>query len=290
MSGNRVALVACSGVLAALDAAPAAADYAVNFQPPVTPVAADIYDLHMLVFWICVVIGAAVFSVMFYAIFRYRKSAGAQAAHFHENTAVEVIWTIVPFLILVGLAIPATRTLIAMEDTRDADLTVKVTGYQWKWNYDYLDDGISFFSTLSTPGEAIENRAPKGEHYLLEVDHELVLPVGKKVRFLITAHDVIHSWWVPALGVKKDAIPGYINESWAKIEKPGVYRGQCAELCGVGHGFMPIVVRAVSEGEYKRWIAQQKAAAPAPTPTSGESQGEGAKKATAGSGTAAGKV
>jgi cytochrome c oxidase subunit II len=277
MSGNKMALPTLSGVLAVLSAGPAAADYAVNFQTPVTPMAADIYDLHMLVFWICVAIGVGVFGAMFYAIIRYRKSKGAEAAHFHENTAVEIIWTVIPFLILVGLAIPATRTLIAMENTTNADLTVKVTGYQWKWQYDYPDSGISFFSSLSTPWAEVENRAPKDKNYLLEVDHELVLPIDKKVRFLITAHDVIHSWWVPALGIKKDAIPGYINESWARIEKPGVYRGQCAELCGTGHGFMPIVVRAVTEDEYQQWVAQHK-----PAKTAHAAQGKTADKAASG--------
>jgi cytochrome c oxidase subunit 2 len=267
MSGNRMALPALFGVLTALGAAPAMADYAVNFQPPVTPVATEIYDLHMLVFWICVVIGAGVFAAMFYAILRFRKSKGAEAAHFHENTAVEIIWTVIPFLILVGLAIPATRTLIAMENTSDSDLTVKVTGYQWKWQYDYLDSGVTFFSSLSTPWDQVENRAPKDQNYLLEVDNDVVLPINKKVRFLFTANDVIHSWWVPALGIKKDAIPGYINESWARIEKPGIYRGQCAELCGAGHGFMPIVVRAVTEEEFKQWVAQHQPAG-APTKTS----------------------
>ncbi|RMD68779.1 MAG: cytochrome c oxidase subunit II, partial [Gammaproteobacteria bacterium] len=221
-------------LLAGLFGKGAMADYALNFQPPVTPVAEEIYGLHMLVLWICVAIGVVVFTAMFIAILRHRKSRGVQPATFHESTVVEIIWTVIPFLILVGLAIPATRTLINMYDTREADLTVMVTGYQWKWKYDYVDDDISFFSTLSTPWEEVENLKPKGEHYLLEVDHEVVLPVKKKVRFLFTANDVIHAWWVPAFGVKKDAIPGFINDAWTYIEKPGIYRGQCAELCGKG--------------------------------------------------------
>lgn len=271
MSVNKTASLFGSVALAALGARPALGEYEVNFQPPVTPIAGEIYDLHMLVLWICVAIGVLVFAAMFYAILRYRKSAGAKAATFHENTAVEIIWTIVPFLILVALAIPATHTLIAMDDTSDADVTVKVTGYQWKWKYDYLEDDISFFSTLSTPWSAIENETPKPEEYLLQVDNELVLPVNKKIRFLFTANDVLHAWWVPALGVKKDAIPGFINESWARIENPGVYRGQCAELCGAGHGFMPIVVRAVSDEEYASWVQTHKGskqAAAAQTPVS----------------------
>jgi cytochrome c oxidase subunit 2 len=260
MSANKTASLFGSVALAALAARPALGAYEVNFQHPATPIAGEIYDLHMLVLWICVAIGVVVFAAMFYAILRYRKSVGAKAATFHENTAVEVVWTIVPFLILVALAIPATRTLIAMDDTSDADVTVKVTGYQWKWKYDYLEDDISFFSTLSTPWAAIENESPKPEEYLLEVDNEVVLPVNKKIRFLFTANDVLHAWWVPALGVKKDAIPGFINESWARIEKPGVYRGQCAELCGAGHGFMPIVVRAVSDEDYASWVQTRKGA------------------------------
>jgi cytochrome c oxidase subunit II len=258
MSVKRIISAATVGGAVAFVSGAGRAEYALNFQTPVTPIAQQMFDLHMLVLWICVAIGVGVFGVMFYALFKHRKSRGAEAAHFHENTSVEIVWTVIPFLILVGLAIPATRTLIAMDDMSKSDVTVKVTGYQWKWKYEYPAENVSFFSTLSTPWSAIENQAGKGEHYLLEVDNELVLPVNKKVRFLFTANDVIHSWWVPALGVKKDAIPGYINESWATIEKPGVYRGQCAELCGLGHGFMPIVVRAVAEEEYQQWIKQQK--------------------------------
>ncbi|OED35574.1 cytochrome c oxidase subunit II [Chromatiales bacterium (ex Bugula neritina AB1)] len=228
----------------------------------VTPISQEVYGLHMLIFWICCVIGALVFAVMFYSIYMHRKSKGAKAADFHESTLVEIIWTAVPLIILVAMAIPAARTLIAMEDTSNAEVTVKVTGYQWKWHYEYLDSGVSFFSTLD-PDHAAARKVGSGvdvskiDHYLKEVDEPLVLPVGKKVRFLHTASDVIHSWWVPDLAVKKDAIPGFINENWALIEKEGVYRGKCAELCGRDHGFMPIVVNAVSEEEFEAWIAER---------------------------------
>jgi cytochrome c oxidase subunit 2 len=249
--------------------ASALADFQLNMTPGVSSVSRQVYDLHMLIFWICVIIGIGVFGVMAYSIYHHRKSRGAVAAQFHESTAVELIWTVIPMLILIGMAIPATRTLIAMEDTSNPDMTVKVTGYQWKWQYEYLDDGISFFSNLSTPREEIANVAEKGEHYLLEVDQPLVLPVGKKVRILTTAADVIHSWWVPALGWKKDAIPGYVNESWTRIDKPGVYRGQCAELCGKDHGFMPIVVVAKAEDDYKKWMADMKGAQAAQVESAG---------------------
>jgi cytochrome c oxidase subunit 2 len=243
------------------------ADYALNMTPGATPISHQVYDLHMLIFWICVAIGAVVFGAMFISIFKHRKSQGAVAAQFHESTTVEIIWTVIPFIILIAMAIPATKTLIAMEDTRDSDLTIKITGYQWKWRYDYMggkdyeDSKFGFFSVLATPRDQIENKATKGEHYLLEVDHPLVVPVGKKIRFLTTGNDVIHSWWVPALAIKSDAIPGFINQSWAKIDEPGIYRGQCAELCGKDHGFMPIVVEAKSEEDYKSWVQEQKATA-----------------------------
>ncbi len=241
----------------------AMADYALNMTPGVTDISHKVYGLHMLIFYICCAIAVVVFGAMFYSILRHRKSRGRQPATFHESTTVEIVWTIVPFLILVGMAVPAARTLIAMENTADADLTVKITGYQWKWRYDYLDGeaaGVGFFSNLATPRAQIENRAAKGEHYLLEVDQPLVLPVGKKVRFLLTANDVIHAWWVPDLAIKKDAIPGFINEVWTEIKEPGVYRGQCAELCGKDHGFMPVVVVAMNDEDYRKWAAQQRAA------------------------------
>ena len=238
------------------------AEYRLNLQDPVTEVGRDIYGLHMLIFWICVVIFVAVFGVMFYSIFKHRKSKGYEAAQFSHSTKVEVIWTVIPFLILVVMAIPATFVLIKMEDTTKSDLTIKITGYQWKWGYEYLDSGIQFYSTLSTPRAQIDqfdkdNAEPQGENYLLEVDNELVVPSGRKVRALITANDVIHAWWIPAFGTKKDAIPGYINELWFNVDvgKEGYYRGQCAELCGKDHAYMPIVVRVVTGDEFDNWVA-----------------------------------
>jgi cytochrome c oxidase subunit 2 len=249
---------------------PAFAAYQLDFQPPVTPVAEKIMNLHHLILAICVVIFVIVFSFMFWSIFAHRKSRGAKPAQFHDNTALEVIWTVIPFLILVGMAIPSAATLIEMEDVSKSDMTVKITGYQWKWQYEYPDHGVSFFSNLATPREQIEGKAEKGEHYLLEVDNPLVLPTGKKVRFVITANDVIHAWWVPQLGVKKDAIPGFVNEVWTRIDKPGTYRGQCAELCGKDHGFMPIVVEAVPPEDFDKWVSVQKAKAAAATAEAGK--------------------
>ncbi|HEY7904118.1 MAG TPA: cytochrome c oxidase subunit II [Casimicrobiaceae bacterium] len=245
-----------------LGAAPALAlaEPAWNFQVPVTPIAQQQFDLHLYIFWICVVIFVGVFGVLFYSLLKHRKSVGHQAAQFHENTTVEIVWTVIPFLILVFMAYPATRTILAMKDTSAPDMTVKVTGYQWKWNYDYFEDGFGFYSTLTTPLAQIENREPKGEHYLLEVDHPLVVPVDTKVRVLITAGDVIHSWWVPAFGVKQDAIPGFVRDTWFKAEKVGIYRGQCAELCGKEHGFMPVVVEVKSKDDYAKWLGEQKKA------------------------------
>ena len=236
----------------------------VNMSPGVTEVGQEIYDLHMIILGICVVIGLGVFGVMFYSIIYHRKSKGAVAATFHESTKVEIAWTIIPFFILIGMAIPATTTLLKIYDTDESELDVLVTGYQWKWKYEYLNESgenVSFFSNLRTPQGEIYNAEAKGEHYLLEVDEPLVLPVDTKVRFLITANDVIHSWWVPALAVKRDAVPGFINETWTKATVPGVYRGQCAELCGKDHGFMPIVVNVVSKEEYVEWLAGKQAAA-----------------------------
>jgi cytochrome c oxidase subunit 2 len=234
-----------------------------NMTPGVTDISHKVYDLHMLIFKICVVICVGVFAVLIYSIINHRKSKGAKAASFHESTTVEIIWTTIPFLILVGMAVPATKTLLALEDTRDADMSIKITGYQWKWKYDYLDDGISFFSTLTTPRDEIENKAAKGENYLAEVDNPIVVPINKKIRFLITSNDVIHSWWVPVLGWKQDAVPGFINDAWAEVKEPGTYRGRCAELCGKDHGFMPIVLVAKTEEDYKAWVADQKAGAAA---------------------------
>lgn len=251
--------IALGGAILTAWSAGAHAEFALNMPRGVTAISHDVYSLHMLIFWICVAIGVVVFGAMFWSIYHHRKSRGAIPAQFHESTLVEIVWTVIPMLILIGMAIPATKTLVRMADTRDAELTVKVTGYQWRWQYDYLNEGVQFFSTLSTPQAQIRNLASKGEHYLLEVDNPLVVPVGKKVRILTTAADVIHSWWVPDLGWKKDAIPGFINESWTLIEKPGVYRGQCAELCGKDHGFMPVVVKALPEAEFKQWLAQMQA-------------------------------
>jgi cytochrome c oxidase subunit 2 len=234
-----------------------------NMTPGVTDVSHRVYDLHMLIFKICVVICIGVFAVLIYSIINHRKSKGAKAATFHESTTVEIIWTTIPFLILVGMAIPATKTLLALEDTRNSDMSIKITGYQWKWKYDYLDEGISFFSTLATPRDEIENKKAKGENYLAEVDNPIVVPINKKIRFLVTSNDVIHSWWVPALGWKQDAIPGFVNDAWAEVKVPGTYRGRCAELCGQGHGFMPIVLVAKTEEDYKAWVADQKAGAAA---------------------------
>lgn len=237
----------------------ASAAYDLNLKTPATDLAREIYDLHTLILLICVAIFVIVFGVMFYSIFKHRKSKGHEAHQFHENTGVEIFWTIVPFFILVGMAIPATSTILNMKDTKaGADMTVKVTGYQWKWGYDYLDEGVSFFSTLSTPREQIEGKAPKGENYLLEVDNPMVVPTGKKVRVLLTANDVIHAWWVPAFGVKQDAIPGFVRDLWFKADQPGTYRGQCAELCGKDHGFMPIVVEVVEPEKYAQWVAARK--------------------------------
>jgi len=229
-----------------------------NLQTPVTSIAAQIFDLHTYIMWTCVVIFVGVFSVMFYSIFAHRKSKGHQAAQFHENTMVEIVWTVIPFLILLFMAFPATKTVLAMKDASVPDMTVKVTGFQWKWHYDYLDHGFSYVSNLTTPDAQIHNREVKGEHYLLEVDQPMVVPAGKKVRVLITAGDVIHSWWVPAFGVKQDAIPGFVRDSWFTAEKPGIYRGQCAELCGKEHGFMPIVVEVKSADDYAKWLDAQK--------------------------------
>lgn len=238
----------------------------VNMAPGVTEVGEQIYDLHMLIFWICTIIGLGVFGVMFYSIIYHRKSKGAVASHFHESTKVEIAWTVVPFFILIAMAVPATSTLLEIYDNEDAELDILVTGYQWKWKYEYItEDGenVSFFSNLRTPQSEINNTQPKGEHYLLEVDEPLVIPANTKVRFLITANDVIHSWWVPELAVKRDAIPGFINEAWTKVPTEGVYRGQCAELCGKDHGFMPIVVNVVSSEEYGQWLGDKQVEAAA---------------------------
>ncbi len=249
-----------AGALGALLSASAwAAESKYNFPTPQSQVAQEIYDLHILIMWVCAAIFVVVFGTMFYSIWKHRKSVGHAPAHFHENTTVEIVWTIIPFVILIGMAIPATKTILNMRDASNPDMTVKVTGYQWKWEYEYPTEGIRFLSTLSTPREQIENRAAKGEHYLLEVDNAMVVPVDKKVRILLTAQDVIHAWWVPALGIKQDAIPGYVKDAWFHAKKPGVYRGVCAELCGKDHGFMPIVVEVKTQEDYDKWVAEKKA-------------------------------
>ncbi len=249
-----------AGVLA-LAAAGSAHALEWNLQPAATKIAEDIHSLHEYVMVLIIVIFVGVFGVMFYSVFAHRKSQGHKAANFHENTTVEIIWTVIPLLILVVIAWPATRAVIAQKDTANSDMTIKVTGYQWKWGYDYLKgegEGISFVSQLSTPRDQIEGNAVKGEHYLLEVDNELVVPVGKKVRILTTAADVIHAWGVPAFGAKQDAIPGFIRDIHFRAEKTGTYRGQCVELCGKEHGFMPIVVRVVSAPDYTKWVGEEK--------------------------------
>ncbi len=252
------------GLIAMLVMPAATAAYTLNMTEGVTPISQQQYGLHMLVFGICVVIGLLVFAVMGWSIFHHRKSKGAVSANFHESTTVEIIWTVAPLLILIGIAIPATATLLDLEDAKtNADITLQVTGIQWKWKYTFVDEDVSFVSSLAQSSRDVIKDPTGNENYLLEVDNQLVLPVGKKVRFLFHSSDVIHAWWVPALGVKQDAIPGFINDSWALIEKPGIYRGQCAELCGKDHGFMPIVVNAVSEPEYNEWIAGMKADAAA---------------------------
>lgn len=229
-----------------------------NMYEGVTPVSKDIYHLHMVCMVVCAIIGVVVFGVMIYSLIHHRKSRGYKAATFHDNPRLELIWSIIPFLILVGLAVPATRVLIRMDDTKQSEVTVKIVGYQWRWEYEYLDQGVRYFSTLSTPLAQIHGDQQKNEWYLLEVDKPLVLPINKKIRFLVTSNDVIHSWWVPELGIKRDAIPGFMYEAWATIEKTGVYRGQCAELCGINHGFMPIVVEAVTPEHFNQWLNQQK--------------------------------
>ena len=258
--GQGAALRLLRTLVVAAGATPglARAAYEWNFQPPVTPIAEQIIGLHEFIFWICVAIFVGVFGVMFYSLLKHRKSVGHQAAQFHESPMVEIVWTVIPFMIVLFMAYPATKTILAMHDTSAPDMTIKVTGYQWKWGYDYLQDGFGFYSNLKTPLAQIENREPKGEHYLLEVDNPLVVPVNTKVRVLVTAGDVVHAWWVPAFGVKQDAIPGFVRDTWFRADKVGIYRGQCAELCGREHGFMPIVVEVKSKEDYAKWVGEQK--------------------------------
>lgn len=284
--GTGLALWALSACAFAQSADPKR--WQLNMGPGVTPTSQNAYDAHMFVLWVCVVIGVLVFGAMGYAMFKFRKSKGAVASQFSHNTTAEIIWTVIPVIILVVMAFPATSKLIAMYDVRDSEMTVKVTGFQWMWEYEYIGEDVSFISRMDRESDRLRQnrattRAELDAHgaYLLEVDRELVLPTDTKIRFVITADDVIHSWWVPALGFKQDAIPGIINEAWTEIREPGVYRGQCAELCGKDHGFMPIVVRAVPRAEYDQWLAAQQAAnapapvaAPAPAPAAEEPAGE----------------
>ncbi len=248
-------------VLAINDMPGGPARFQLNLQTPATKVAEEVAVLHWMMLAICLVIFVAVFGVMFYSIYKHRKSLGHQSASFHESTTVEIIWTVVPLLIVIGMALPATKTVVAMKDTTNADVTIKVTGYQWKWGYDYIKgegEGISFLQTLTTPREQINNQAEKSDTYLMEVDNEMVVPVGKKIRMVTTANDVIHSWTIPAFGVKQDAIPGFVRDTWFRAEKVGTYRGQCSELCGKEHAFMPIVVKVVTDAEFTAWAAEKK--------------------------------
>jgi cytochrome c oxidase subunit 2 len=261
---RKLGVLAAAAASSVLWLAPTAwADLAFNMPVGVTTTSREVYSLHMLVLGICVIIGLLVYGLMIYAIVNFRKSKGAQASKFTHNTKLEVIWTAIPAAILVGLAIPSAKTLVEINDTRNPELTVKITGYQWRWQYDYIDSNVKFYSTLARasnaarqPGSGIDPKSV--ENYLLSVDHPLVVPVDAKVRLLITAADVVHSWWVPYFAVKKDAVPGYVNEAWFEATEEGTYRGQCAELCGMDHGFMPIVVRVVSQDEFDSWLAEQE--------------------------------
>jgi len=234
---------------------------AFDMRPGVTDMSQRIQQLHHWILWICVIVGLIVFGVMFYSIIAHRRSKHPEPANFHHSTLVEIIWTLIPTVILIGIAVPATRTLLDIEDNSDSDLTVLITASQWKWHYQYVEAGIGYYSNLATPLDQINNIAPKGENYLLEVDNPLVLPTRKKVRFLTTSNDVIHSWWVPDIAVKQDAIPGFINEAWSRIPVTGIFRGQCAEFCGLDHGYMPIVVEVRPEAEFDAWIQDQIVAA-----------------------------
>ncbi len=254
------------GLTSILSMSVAQAEYGLNMTEGVTPISRELYSLHMIIMGICVVIGIVVFAAMTWSVIHHRKSKGAQAASFHESTTVEVVWTVVPLLILIGIAISATGTLLDLEDAKtDADITLHVTGIQWKWRYTYIDEDVSFISNLVQSSRDVISDPTGNKNYLLEVDEPVVLPINKKVRFLFHSDDVIHSWWVPELAVKQDSVPGFINDSWAVFEEPGTYRGQCAELCGKDHGFMPIVVEAVTESEYRQWLASKKSEAEAAT-------------------------
>ncbi len=265
MSSLRAFGACITAGAAALLAAPAArADWQYNLPPGVTEISRQIYDLHMLVFWVCTVIAAVVFGALAYAIVAFRRQDGVKPATWDHSTTAEIVWTVIPVIILVALAIPAARTLVFIEDTGGSELTVKITGYQWKWNYEYVDEGVSYFSNLArTSNVARQMKSAIDPHsvenYLLEVDRPLVLPAGVKIRYVLTSNDVIHAWWVQAFGVKRDAVPGYLNEGWFQVDEPGTYRGQCTELCGRDHGFMPIVVEILPKDEFGAWLAAQKA-------------------------------
>lgn len=285
---SKILKYAAAGAAACLPASAALAAWELNMPVGVTELSRDIHGLHMLVFWICVIIAIAVFGMMLYSIVKFRKSKGAVAATFDHSTKAEIIWTIIPIAILVGMAIPAAETLIKIEDTRESQLTIKVTGYQWKWQYEYLDQNVSFFSTLARDSDAARQLGSGIDprtvaNYLLEVDNPLVVPVDTKVRVLLTAADVIHAWWVPSFGMKKDAIPGFVNELWFRADKPGIYRGQCAELCGRDHGFMPVVVDVRPQAEYDTWLKAQQGGEPAPAaqPAAIETTNDGVATAVA---------
>ncbi|MSQ04643.1 MAG: cytochrome c oxidase subunit II [Nitrosomonadaceae bacterium] len=259
--GVKIAKIITGFFALTLYSGAATSSYQLNLLTPQSGIATQIYDLHTLLLWICLAIFIGVFGVMFYSVLKHRKSLGYKAANFHHSTTVEIIWTIIPFIILISMAYPATQTIISMKDTASPDITIKATGYQWQWGYDYLKgegEGASFYSKLSTPQEQIRNKAPKGEHYLREVDNNMVVPVGKKIRVLLTANDVIHAWSVQELGVKQDAVPGFIRDAWFKADKPGIYRGSCSELCGKEHAFMPIVVEVMEPEKYTQWVINQK--------------------------------
>lgn len=266
MALQKNRLMRCLAALSTggLFAGTAQAGYEMNLVRGVTESSHSAFDLHMISLWVCVAIGVVVFGAMFYALFAFRKSRGAVAANFHENTTVEVIWTAIPVVILIAMAAPATMSLLALENTADSELTIKVTGYQWRWQYEYIDQGVSFFSNLAASSrDAVKADPAAVENYLLDVDEPLVVPIDTRIRFVFTSNDVIHSWWVPALGWKQDTVPGFINDAWTNIPEPGVYRGQCAELCGKDHGFMPIVVEAKTREDYDAWLEAKKAEAEA---------------------------
>jgi cytochrome c oxidase subunit 2 len=256
---NGLLLALAGGLLAA----PARAAWELNMPVGVTDVSGKVYDLHMLILWVCVAIAVVVFTAMIYCIVVFRKSRGAVPATFSHSTTAEIIWTIVPVVILVAMAVPAAQTLVEIEDTRDTEMTVKITGYQWKWHYEYVGEDVSFYSNLAAASNAARQLGSgldpfQEENYLLDVDRPLVIPVDTKIRYLTTSNDVLHAWWVPDFAVKKDAIPGFINEGWFRVKEPGTYRGQCAELCGKDHGFMPVVVEALPKAAFADWLAEQR--------------------------------